>query len=117
MEEKSHVSYNVSEAFPDENKVGRSLECSVEEDCSTHNKSSLKLKLHFRMNSIFHKITVVPGVIGTSDNECEKLESPWRDSALTEIGCDSGNNGIDRIKNRSNSEWAYVLYTVPFRLC
>jgi hypothetical protein len=50
------------------------------------------------MNSIFHKITVVPGVIGTSDNECEKLESPWRDSALTEIGCDSGNNGIDRIK-------------------
>ncbi|CAB4389237.1 unnamed protein product [Rhizophagus irregularis] len=81
MEEKSHVSYNVSEAFPDENKV------------------------------------VVPGVIGTSDNECEKLESPWRDSALTEIGCDSGNNGIDRIKNRSNSEWAYVLYTVPFRLC
>ncbi|PKK74438.1 hypothetical protein RhiirC2_738844 [Rhizophagus irregularis] len=69
------------------------------------------------MNSIFHKITVVPGVIGTSDNECEKLESPWRDSALTEIGCDSGNNGIDRIKNRSNSEWAYVLYTVPFRLC
>ncbi|CAB4404228.1 unnamed protein product [Rhizophagus irregularis] len=49
------------------------------------------------MNSIFHKITVVPGVIGTSDNECEKLESPWRDSALTEIEYKNGSWGPNNI--------------------
>ncbi|CAB4476723.1 unnamed protein product [Rhizophagus irregularis] len=116
MEEKSHVSYNVSEAFPDENKVGRSLECSVEEDYSTHSTHNKNKSVGLIIVSVTFGL-LVPRVIGTSDNECEKLESPWRDSALTEIGCDSGNNGIDRIKNCSNSEWAYVPYTVPFRLC
>lgn len=77
-----------------------------------------RAQITFMYNLYYTNIIIDPKTRGTSDDEYEKLESPWRDSALKKLGYVSGDEGINKlthqIRNDSNSKWAYVSFFTKY---
>src|SRR6266542_70002 len=66
----------------------------------------------------FPEIEIDPNTKGTSDDEYEKLESPWRDAILNKLNCALGDKGINeltnKIKDSSKSARAYVAFFTKY---
>ena len=48
----------------------------------------------------FPEIEIDPNTKGTSNDEYEKLESPWRDAILNKLNCALGDKGINELINK-----------------
>lgn len=70
-----------------------------------------RVQITFSYELYFSEITVGPEIIGTSDNECEKLESPWRDAVVIRETTVLIQSGLMLLFLQN------IPYTVLFRLC
>src|SRR5262249_45827131 len=63
-------------------------------------------------------ITTAPGSVGTSLDAYERLEAPWRDAALVELGYQAGRPGykqyVQDLQNQRATQWAFVAFFTKY---